>query len=99
MYAPAPPETVTAQLNVPALDPLGTTVHGPTGVTLAPVPIANEIVIEAPVSVVGVNPLPATVIVIPLVPWPGVSVIAGIVIVNDVCEASKLPSEPVAVTV
>ena len=89
----------TKQSNVPALDPLDTTVHVPLGATLAPVPIVNEIVIGPPVSVVGVNPLPATMIWTPLGPWLGVSVIVGVVIVNSACAESKPPSDPVAVTV
>ena len=74
----------TKQSNVPALDPLDTTVHAPLGVTLAPVPIVNEIVTAPPALVVGVNPLPVTVTPTPLGPWTGVSVIACVVIVNDV---------------
>ena len=89
----------TKQANVPALDPLSTTVHVPLGVTLAPVPIVNEIVTAPPALVVGVNPLPATMIWTPLGPWLGVSVIVGVVIVNVACAESKLPSDPVAVAV
>ena len=89
----------TKQSNVPALDPLGTTVHVPLGVTLAPVLIVNEIVTAPPVLVVGVNPLPVTVTPTPLGPWLGVSVIVGVVIVNVACAESKLPSDPVAVAV
>jgi len=72
-----------------------------------PVPetVAPQVVIEAPELIVvvmvtpGVNPVPKTVTVTPLGPWVGVSVIAGVVIVNDAIALSKLPSDPVAVTV
>ena len=69
---------VTTQLNVPAPDPLATTVHVPLGVTLAPVPIVNETVTD------GVNPEPVTVTWVPLGPWTGVKETVGIgeVIVN-----------------
>ena len=90
---------VTTQLNVPAFDPLAATVHVPLGVTLAPVPIVNEIVTAPAVLVVGVNPDPLTVTWVPLGPWLGVRVIVGVVIVNVACAESKLPSDPVAVTV
>ena len=83
----------TKQSNVPALDPLDTTVHVPLDVTLAPALIENAIVAD------GVKPEPATVTWVPLGPWTGVSVIVGVVIVNVACAESKLPSDPVAVTV
>ena len=89
----------TKQSNVPALDPLGTTVHVSLGVTLAPALIENEIVTAPPVLVVGVKPLPVTVTPTPPGPWLGVSVIVGVVIVNVACAESKLLSDPVAVTV
>ena len=69
---------VTTQLNVPAPDPFAITVHVPLGVTLAPVLIVNETVTD------GVKPEPMTVTWVPLGPWTGVSVIACVVIVNDV---------------
>ena len=78
---------------MPALDPLGTTVHVAPDVTLAPALIENAIVTD------GVNPEPTTVTWVPLGPWVGVSVIACVVIVNVACAKSKLPSDPVAVTV
>jgi hypothetical protein len=46
-----------------------------------------------------VNPLPVTVYVAPTGPWLGDTVIAGVVTVNDDDALSKLPSDPVAVTV
>ena len=87
------------QSNVPALGPLGVTVHVPLGVMLAPVLIKNESVTAPPVLLIGVKPVPDTAIWTPLGPWFGVSVIAGVVIVNGDCAESKLPSDPVAVTV
>ena len=84
---------MTTQLNVPALDPLAATVHVPLDVMLAPVLIENAIVAD------GVKPEPTTVTWVPLGPWTGVSVIVGVVIVNSACAESKLPSDPVAVTV
>ena len=87
------------QSNVPALGPLGVTVHVPLGVMLAPVLIENETVTAPPVLVVGVKPVPDTATWTPLGPWFGVSVIVGVVIVNEAWAESKLPSEPVAVTV
>jgi hypothetical protein len=47
----------------------------------------------------GENPLPDAVTVTPLSPCVGTSVTAGVVIVNDAVALSKLPSDPVAVTV
>ena len=78
---------------MPAFAPLAVTVHDPLDVTLAPVPIENETVTD------GVKPEPMTVTWVPLGPWTGVSVIACVVIVNVACAESKLPSDPVAVTV
>ena len=46
-----------------------------------------------------VNPLPVTVYVAPTGPWFGDTVMAGVVIVNGAVALSKLPSDPVAVTV
>ena len=71
-------------------DPLGVTVHGPLGVTLAPVLIVNETVTEPPVSVVGVKPDPATVTWTPLGPWFGVRVMAGVVTVKDAAAKSRV---------
>ena len=45
------------------------------------------------------NPVPETVTVAPTGPWPGVTVIAGVVTVNDDDALSEPPSDPVAVTV
>ena len=50
------------------------------------------------VEEVGVNPVPLTVTDVPLGPWLGVSVIVGVVTVNEATALSKLPSDPVAVT-
>ena len=74
---------VTVQLKLPAEPPDAVTVHVPLGVTLAPELIVNAIVTAPPVSVVGVNPVPLTVTDVPLDPWLGVSVIAGVVPVNS----------------
>ena len=93
---------VTTQLKVPAFGPLGVTVHVPPGVMTAPVLIENAIVIDPPPPVAGVKALPVTVTWTPLGPWPGVSAIDGDlneVTVNGACAESKLPSDPVAVTV
>ena len=75
--------------------------HVPLGVTLAPVLIENAIVIGPPPPVVGVKPDPLTATWVPLGPWLGMSVIAAVVItiVNGDWAESKLPSDPVAVTV
>ena len=98
VYVPVLPVVsaiVTTQLNVPALDPLDTTVHVPLDVTLAPALIENAIVAD------GVKPEPTTVTWVPLGPWLGVRRIArvGVVRVNCACAESKPPSDPVAVTV
>ena len=45
------------------------------------------------------NPVPDTVTVAPTGPWVGDTVIAGTVMVNAAVALSKLPSDPVAVTV
>jgi len=45
------------------------------------------------------NPDPATMYVAPTGPCVGLTVIAGIVTGNDAVALSKLPSDPVAVTV
>jgi hypothetical protein len=84
----AVPVIVTEQLNVPVAETVA-----PQLVTVAPVAI--EVVMVAP----GVNPVPLTVDEAPLGPWAGASEIEGVVIVNDAVALSKLPSEPVAVTV
>ena len=78
---------VTVQLNVPVPE------------TVAPqlVIVAPEL-IEVVTATPGVNPVPETVTVTPPGPWVGVSVIAGVVIVNDAVAVSKLPSDPAAVT-
>ena len=64
------------------LGPDGVTVHVPLATTDAPGVIVNVIVIDPPVSLVGVNPAPKTTATVPLVPLLGVSVIAGVVTVN-----------------
>lgn len=71
----------------------------PVGETVAPQSVAEApelivVVMAAP----GVNPVPVTVAEAPLGPWEGVSEIEGEVTVKAAPLASKLPSEPVAVT-
>jgi hypothetical protein len=60
-------------------------------------------VAPAPIVVVtvfpGVNPVPDTPTDTPLGPWVGTSSILGVEIVNGTVALSKLPSDPVAVTV
>lgn len=58
-------------------------------------PALMEALIEAP----GVNPVPDRVTVAPLGPCVGATETAGAVTRKDEVAASKLPSEPVAVTV
>jgi hypothetical protein len=103
-----------ALLKLPS-DPVAVTVYGVTDVVPVivtrqlnvPVPdtVAPQLVIVAPELIVvltvtpGVNPLPDTVTDTPLGPCVGESVIAGIVTVNGALALSKLPSDPVAVTV
>lgn len=58
-------------------------------------PALAEAVIVAP----GVKPDPVIVTEAPLGPWVGESEITGDVMVNGAVAASKLPSDPVAVTV
>ena len=84
---------VAPQVNVSAFGL--PTMHGPLDVTLAPVLIVKEMVTE------GVNPDPAMVTWVPLGPWFGVRAIVGVgaVTPNEAWAESKLPSEPVAVTV
>ena len=79
---------VTVQLNVPVADTVA-----PQLVIVAPEPIV--VVMLAP----GVKPVPETVIAAPLGPWLGVSEIEGAVTVKVAVPLSKLPSEPVSVTV
>ncbi len=83
-----PEVTTTEQLNVP----VALTV-APQAVIEAPEPMLDAIVAE------GVNPVPAMVVEAPLGPRPGVSETVGWVTVNVAVALSKLPSEPVAVTV
>ena len=73
---------VAVQLKSPAELPDAVTVHVALNAIDAPVPIVSAIVTDPPVSVVGAKPVPATVIVIPLGPELGVSVIVGVVTVN-----------------
>ena len=80
--------TTTEQLNVP----VAVTV-APQDVIEAPDPML-EVIVAA-----GVNPVPEIVVETPLGPRAGVSEIAGCVTVNVAVALSKLPSEPVAVTV
>ena len=69
---------VTVQLNVPVL------LVSPQLVVESVSPDSGVSVIEiVAVEEVGVNPVPLTVTVVPLGPWLGVSVIVGVVIVNE----------------
>ena len=79
---------VTVQLNVPVPD------------TVAPqvVIVAPELIVVVTVTP-GVNPLPNTVTDTPLGPCVGESVITGVEIPRGTVALSKLPSDPVAVTV
>lgn len=79
---------VTEQPNVPDAETVA-----PQLVIVAPDPIVVEIV--APTE----NPEPETVTEAPLGPWVGESEMLGWVTVNEAVALSKLPSEPVAVTV
>jgi hypothetical protein len=90
VYAAAAPVTVKVQpVNVPV----------PVAVqTLAP-PIAPPAEIVNVIVTPGVNPLPDAVTVTPLGPWVGTSAVAGVVTVYVAVALSKLPSDPVAVTV
>jgi hypothetical protein len=90
VYVAAAPLTVNVQpLNAPV----------PLAVHALAEPIVPPAVIEKVIVTPGVNPLPDAVTVTPLSPWVGTSVIAGTVTKNDAVALSKLPSEPVAVTV
>jgi hypothetical protein len=62
-------------------------------------PIVPPVVIVNVIVTLGVNPLPDAVTVSPLGPWVGASVTAWILMVNDAVALSKLPSDPVTVTV
>jgi hypothetical protein len=75
-------------------------VNPPVELTVAPqlVIVAPE-PIEAVTVVPGVNPLPEMWTSTPLGPWPGPTEIVGAVTVKVAVALSKLPSEPVAVTV
>jgi hypothetical protein len=86
--ADAVPVIVAVQLNVPSVP------------TTAPQPVivAPELIVVVIVTP-DVNPLPETVTVTPLGPCVGVNVIDWLLIVNDAVALSKLPSDPVAVTV
>ena len=79
---------VTVQLNVPV----------PDVVTPQLVIVAPELIVVVIVTP-GVNPLPDTVTDTPLGPCVGESVIDWLLIVNGAVALSKLPSDPVAVTV
>ncbi len=71
----------------------------PVAVTVAPhVEIDAPLLTDVETVRPGVNPVPETVTVTPLGPWVGASEIDGVVIVKSAVAASKLPSEPVAVT-
>ena len=87
-----PPEPLT--VNVQSLnEPVPSAAHELADGIVAPPLIVNVIVTS------GVNPLPEAVTVTPRGPWTGSSVSVGIVIVNGAVARSKLPSDPVAVTV
>ena len=79
---------VTVQLNVP----VAVTV-APHAVIAAPAPMVPVIVLP------GVNPVPEMRTDTPLGPSVGVSVAAGVVMVNVAVALSEPPSDPVAVTV
>jgi len=86
----AAPLTVKVQpLNVPV----------PVAVQALGDPIAPLPLIENVIVVLGVNPLPDAVTVTPLGPWAGTSVSVGVVMVKVAVALSKLPSDPVAVSV
>lgn len=72
----------------------------PVALTVAPQPVTDppELMVVDTVRP-GVNPVPETVTDTPLGPWVGAREIAGVETVNEAVAASKLPSEPVAVTV
>ena len=90
VYAAAAPLTVNVQpLNVPV----------PVAVHTLAAPIVPPGEIVKVIVTPGVNPLPDTVTVAPLGPCIGTSVMEGAVTRNDVVALSKLPSDPVAVTV
>ena len=59
---------------------------------VAPLNLREEI------PVLGVNPVPLTVTVIPVGPWDGVRVMVGVVIVKVAVAVSDPPSLPVATT-
>jgi hypothetical protein len=81
-------------VNVQPLNvPVPVAVHALADPIVPPAVIVNAIVTP------GENPLPDAVTVTPLSPCVGTSVTAGVVIVNDAVALSKLPSDPVAVTV
>ncbi len=62
-------------------------------------PMAAPLVIARLIAWPGENPVPETRTETPLGPWVGVRVIAGVVIVKGAMALSKVPSDPVAVTV
>lgn len=70
-----------------------------------PLTVAPQPVMEAPPLIVvvmvtsGVKPAPVTVTETPLGPWSGESVIDWLVMVKVAVALSKLPSDPVALTV
>ena len=90
VYVAAAPLTVKVQ---PLKVPVPVAVHALAAPTVPPAEIVNAIVTP------GVNPLPDAVTVTPLSPCVGTSVVAGVVMVNVAVALSKLPSDPVAVTV
>jgi hypothetical protein len=90
VYAAAAPLTVNVQ---PLIVPVPVAVHALAAPIVPPAEIVNVIVTP------GVKPLPDTVTVTPLRPCVGTSVVAGVVTVKDAVALSKLPSDPVAVTV
>ena len=84
----AVPVIVAVQLNVPV-----TVTVAPQGPIAAPAPIALATVLP------GVNPVPEIPTDTPLGPRDRVSVILGVVTVNEAVVLSEPPSDPVAVIV
>lgn len=82
------PEIVTVHVNVP----------DPDTVTPQLEIVAPELIVVVIVTL-GVKPVPETTTETPLGPWVGLRVIPAALTVNVAVAASKLPSDPVAVTV
>jgi hypothetical protein len=54
--------------------------------------------VKVPIVLLGVNPAPVTVTVMPFGPWVGLNVIVGVVMVNVAVAVSDPTSLPVATT-